>query len=848
MTFNKFELFLIKTLKIGVNANGRKTSKFYNKLLKFSGLSLMNNEVETNQESQTQELQEPQRQEPRREEMTTSNKKEPEPGRTKKIVFSSIGIILLLGLFALIILSGFSFQPAQLVVGKIGYNASYPDSYIIYPSSDSNSGTAFSKNRIPNVYQTSSTNVEVTFGTSAFNSYYYSATLVWIEKSIGTSSSTGSTSSSANESIIKIHNYDDPITKLDSYVKSSTYASTGSAGTISTPGLVVANVLVDLTSGYVYEIGTTGGATAGNATDPSNTFNYSANLTKTLGYSLQGAKITTTKPIPYSFSTVTSIVLSILPFLLIFGFLWWSMKRMGGAGSGQDNVFSIGKSQAKLAQSNVLFSDVAGIEEEKEELIEIVDYLKRPEKYASMGARVPKGVILYGPPGTGKTLLAKAVAGEAKVPFFQVSGSAFEDMLVGVGAKRVRDLFSKAVKSAPAIIFIDEIDSVGSKRGKFDTTAGSLADQTLNQLLAEMDGFSPRSGVIVIAATNRLDVLDEALLRPGRFDRHIKVNLPDIKERVAILNIHSRNKNISTTVDLEDIARRTPGFSGAQLENVLNEATILAVRKDKNAITLDDLDEAIDRVIAGPAKKTRVISLDEKRQIAYHEAGHAIVGLYTKGSEVVEKITIIPRGQAAGYTLSVPEVQELSIQKKSDLLGMVAGLLGGRASEEIVFGKDSISTGAANDFYKATNIVRSMVTQLGMSSIGMAQYYPSEGVSNPYQQRTFSESTAQLIDKEIEKIFKERYEYASKIIKKNRKELDLIVESLLLLETIVKPQIDYIHKYKKLPLEAIEKKKELEEKLRTEELIRKHNEMQQQLEEEFQEIYGKEEVQEAPEE
>lgn len=411
-----------------------------------------------------------------------------------------------------------------------------------------------------------------------------------------------------------------------------------------------------------------------------------------------------------------TILLNFLPIIvsIVFFIILFRMMR-GGQGAGQESVFSIGKSQAKIAQSNVKFTDVAGIEEEKNELIEIVDYLKRPEKYVAMGARVPKGVILYGPPGTGKTLLAKAVAGEAQVPFFQVSGSAFEDMLVGVGAKRVRDLFSKAVKAAPAIIFIDEIDSVGSKRGKLETTSGSLADQTLNQLLAEMDGFSNRSGVIVIAATNRLDVLDDALLRPGRFDRHIQVNLPDIKERTSILKIHARNKNLSSTVDLEDISRRTPGFSGAQLENVLNEATLLAVRKNKNSINTEDLDEAIDRVIAGPAKKTKVISPEEKKQIAYHEAGHALVGLHIKGGDVVQKITIIPRGQAAGYTLSVPEIQELSIQKKSDLLGMVASALGGRASEEIIYGKERVSTGAANDLYKVTNVVRAMVMQLGMS-------------------------------------------------------------------------------------------------------------------------------------
>jgi cell division protease FtsH len=485
-----------------------------------------------------------------------------------------------------------------------------------------------------------------------------------------------------------------------------------------------------------------------------------------------------------------------------------AMKMQGGGQGDEGSIFGIGKSQAKLAQSNVRFSDVAGIEEEKAELIEIVDYLKNPEKYAAMGARTPRGVILYGPPGTGKTLLAKAVAGEARVPFFQVSGSAFEDMLVGVGAKRVRDLFTKAKKAAPAIIFIDELDSVASKRGKMDMASGGggLADQTINQLLAEMDGFSTKTGVVVMAATNRLDVLDDAILRPGRFDRHIQVNLPDIKEREAILKIHARNKNLSSKVHLEDVARRTPGFSGAQLENVLNEATLLAVRFNKSAIGMEEIDEAIDRVIAGPAKKSRVITESEKKQIAYHEAGHALVGLHTPGSDVVEKITIIPRGQAAGYTLSTPEKQEIHIQKKSDLLSIITAILGGRASEEIIYGKSEISTGAANDLFKVTNIVRSMVTQLGMTDLGMTQYIPSEGQINPYAAKLYSEETAQKIDKEINLLIDTQYKKAKVIIEKNRKELDLIVEALILLETIVKNQIDYIHKNLKLPKEAIDKK------------------------------------------
>ncbi len=478
-------------------------------------------------------------------------------------------------------------------------------------------------------------------------------------------------------------------------------------------------------------------------------------------------------------------------------------------GGGEESIFGIGKSQAKLAKTNIKFTDVAGLAEEKIELAEIVDYLKNPNKYVAMGARAPKGMILYGPPGTGKTLLAKAVAGEAKVPFYQVTGSSFEDMLVGVGAKRVRSLFDNAKKTAPSIIFIDEFDSVAAKRGKMEIGGPSagIVDQTINQLLAEMDGFNTESGVVVIAATNRLDVLDEAILRPGRFDRHIQVNLPDIRERELILKLHAKNKNISSGVNLNDIARRTPGFSGAQLENVLNEATLLAVRNNKNVVNTADIDEAIDRVIAGPAKHTRVITEEEKKQIAYHEAGHALVGLNIPGSDVVEKITIIPRGQAAGYTLSTPEKQEIQIQKKSDLLGMITTTLGGRAAEEVVYGKDAISTGAANDLYKITSVARAIVAQLGMTGVGMTQFIPTEGAQNPYS-KSYSEQTAQKIDAEVEKVIQNAYKKAKDIITKNRKELELIVTSLLVLETIVKSQIDYIHKNKKLPPEVIARQKE----------------------------------------
>lgn len=510
---------------------------------------------------------------------------------------------------------------------------------------------------------------------------------------------------------------------------------------------------------------------------------------------------------------VTNIITALLPFvfyaLIIYFIYRFANRGLGGSGEGAESVFTIGRSQAKLAKSTVKFTDVAGIQEEKNELIEIVDYLKNPGRYAQMGARSPRGVILYGPPGTGKTLLAKAVAGEANVPFFQVTGSAFEDMLVGVGAKRVRDLFTKAKKAAPCIIFIDEIDSVGSKRGKVEISNYSVAEQTLNQLLAEMDGFTSRTGVVVMAATNRLDVLDEALLRPGRFDRHIQVTLPDVKERTAILKIHAANKNLSSKVNLEDVARRTPGFSGAQLENVLNEATLLAVRNKKNTISIEDLDEAIDRVMAGPAKKSRVISEQDRKLTACHEAGHAIVGLHLKGAEEVQKITIIPRGQAGGYTLSTPKDAEMLMKRKSDLLNIVAGALGGRAAEEVVYGADNITTGASNDFYKATNIVRAMVTQLGMSRLGMTQFVPSEGVVSPHA-KLYSDKTAEAIDVVINEIIEKQYQVAKQIIETNRDEHDLIVQTLLVQETILKKDIDYIHEHKTMPPGAIDLKKATE--------------------------------------
>ncbi len=521
----------------------------------------------------------------------------------------------------------------------------------------------------------------------------------------------------------------------------------------------------------------------------------------------QASQLAVFPPAPFNWLSLVSLLLPIILIVSMFAISFKLLKSQTGEG-GANSIFGMGKSLAKISKSTTLFSDVAGINEEKFELSEVVDYLKNPEKYVEMGARTPKGVILYGPPGTGKTLLAKAVAGEAGVPFFEASGSSFEDMLVGVGAKRVRDLFKNARKVAPSIIFIDEIDSVASKRGKNDVVGGGggIADQTINQLLAEMDGFNTSTGVIVIAATNRLDVLDDAILRPGRFDRHISVNLPDIKEREEILKIHSRNKKIGKAVSLADIARRTPGFSGAQLENVINEATLLAVRENKKIVSMNDLDEAIDRVIAGPAKKTRTISEEENRLVAYHEAGHALVGLYTDNAEVVEKITIIPRGNAAGYTMQTPKTKETNIKTKKELLQIIRMTLGGRASEEVVYGADMITTGASNDFYKVTRTVKMMVMQLGMYPVGLTQFIPSEGTQNQFM-KDFSESKSKEIDDQIEKIIREEYEEAKKIISANRFELDLIVETLILLETIIKDQIDYIHKYQKLPPEAIEQKR-----------------------------------------
>lgn len=505
-------------------------------------------------------------------------------------------------------------------------------------------------------------------------------------------------------------------------------------------------------------------------------------------------------------------LLSLLFPIALIGIMIYYYSRMmkgGSAGSlfGQkDNTYS------KVTGIKTRFDDVAGIDEVKNELKEVVDYLTRPQKYTAMGARIPRGLILYGPPGTGKTLIAKAVAGEANVPFYQANGASFDDMFVGSGARRIRDLFQKAAKEAPAIIFIDEIDAVAGKRGSNAMIGGGggIADQTINELLSQMDGFTSRDNVIVIAATNRIDTLDPAILRPGRFDLQIQVVLPDIDGREAILKIHARNKNLASDVNLRDIARRTSGFSGAQLEDVLNEATLLAVREDRTSISTKNIDEAIDRVIGGPKRENRVISNEEKMQIAYHEAGHALVGLHKNAGEVVEKITIIPRGQAAGYTMQTPQDQERMIPRRKDMISLIQMALGGRASEEYIFGYDSISAGASNDLYKVTNIARAMVASYGMGNLGLTQYIATEGQANQFK-NNYSDATATKIDENVQALISSNYIEAMNVIKENKDELELIVLTLLVLETIVKPQIDYIHTYKKLPDEVLAHEKELQE-------------------------------------
>lgn len=480
----------------------------------------------------------------------------------------------------------------------------------------------------------------------------------------------------------------------------------------------------------------------------------------------------------------TSLLISFLPLLIFIFFIYIMMNQAGQGGGGGKNVMSFGKSKAKLtdpSESKVRFSDVAGANEEKAELVEIVDFLKDPRRFTGLGARIPAGVLLEGPPGTGKTLLAKAVAGEAGVPFYSISGSEFVEMFVGVGASRVRDLFEEAKKNSPSIIFIDEIDAVGRKRGSSGMSGGNdEREQTLNQLLVEMDGFQGNEGVIVMAATNRSDVLDQALLRPGRFDRRIMVGMPDVKEREAILKVHAKDKPLAEDVDLKQVAKTTPGFSGADLENLLNEAAIVAARRRSDTISPYDVDEASDRVIAGPAKKDRAISEKERIRVAYHEAGHTVVGMVLSEARVVHKVTIVPRGRAGGYAIMLPREDQYLYTKK-DLFEQLVGLLGGRVAEEVFF--NSQSSGASNDFEQATDIARKMVTQYGMSErLGPVQY--ESGKEQTTFDKAYSERVAYEIDQEVLSILNDAHQKAHEIIDAHKEQLTVIAEKLLEVETL----------------------------------------------------------------
>jgi len=500
-------------------------------------------------------------------------------------------------------------------------------------------------------------------------------------------------------------------------------------------------------------------------------------------------------------SSLLLIAVNVLPLVLLVGVAFFFLnKQMAGNRSSMD----FGKSKARLSsdKNKVTFKDVAGLKEEKEEVSELIDFLKNPKKFQKLGARIPKGVLLMGPPGTGKTLLARAVAGEANVPFYYISGSDFVELFVGIGASRVRDMFQQAKRNAPCLIFIDEIDAVGRQRGTGLGGGHDEREQTLNQLLTEMDGFGENTGIIIIAATNRPDVLDPALLRPGRFDRQVTVSLPDIAGREEILKVHAKNKKLGDGVTLNNLAKRTPGFSGADLENLLNEAALLAVRRNKEYITMSEVDEATDRVLMGPAKVSRRYSENDRKLVAYHEAGHAVIGLKLKNASDVQKVTIIPRGTAGGYNMMVPSEEKLC-STKTDLLEEVTGLLGGRVAEEIVF--KEITTGAENDFSKATKIVRAIVCEYGMSDLGPMQLEQQEGAAflgRDYNKtRNFSENVAQEIDTEMRKIINTCYDDAKKIIKDNRKLLNLIAETLLEYETLTKEQIDYLGENGHMPEE-----------------------------------------------
>ena len=538
--------------------------------------------------------------------------------------------------------------------------------------------------------------------------------------------------------------------------------------------------------------------------------NTDANLEWAIGVLNEGmnsrgeAKNKVTVSDPNESNVWLEAILNILPIVLLIGGTIFLFSKMNAGGNRQ--AFEFTKSRAKIeGDIKVRFKDVAGCDEEKEEVKEIIDYLRAPKKFADMGARIPKGVLMVGPPGTGKTLLAKAVAGEADVPFFSISGSDFVEMFVGTGASRVRDMFKKAQQTAPCIVFIDEIDAVGRQRGAGMGGGNDEREQTLNQLLVEMDGIGENKGIVIIAATNRPDVLDPALLRSGRFDRQITVNLPDKKGRTEILEVHARNKKLASDVNLENLAKRCPGFSGADLENVLNEAAILAVRKDAKIITMDDLDEAIDRVMMGPAKKSKTYSEQEKKLVAYHETGHAIIGLKLDNANIVQKVTIIPRGTAGGYNLMTPR-EEKMLPTKSDFMAQITGYLGGRVAEEIVF--NEISAGASNDIQEATKIAKLMVRSYGMSKLGPIQY--DDGSGNVFLGRdytsgsNYSSEIAYEIDKEVRNIINECYMKAKELILANRELLDLIAKTLIEEETLTNEQIMNLVNYGKVVAPVIE--------------------------------------------
>ena len=496
-------------------------------------------------------------------------------------------------------------------------------------------------------------------------------------------------------------------------------------------------------------------------------------------------------------SLFLSIVLAFLPYIIMIGFLVFMLNRMnrGGSGGGPQ-IFNMGKSRAKENGeniSNVTFADVAGIDEAKQELKEVVDFLKEPEKFRKIGAKIPKGVLLLGEPGTGKTLLAKAVAGEAKVPFFSMSGSEFVEMFVGVGASRVRDLFNKARKNAPCIVFIDEIDAVGRKRGTGQGGGNDEREQTLNQLLVEMDGFGTDETIIVLAATNRADVLDRALRRPGRFDRQVVVDMPDIKGREEILKVHAKGKKFAPDVDFKIIAKKTAGMAGADLANILNEGAILAARAGRTEITMADLEEASEKVEMGPEKRSKVVPEKEKRIVAYHESGHAIVNFVLGSETKVHKITMIPRGQAGGYTLSLPAEQKIVYSKKY-FMDEIAIFFGGRAAEEIIFGKDNITSGASNDIQVATSYAQQMVTKLGMSEKFGPVLLDGTREGDMFQSKYYSEQTGKEIDDEIRSIINERYQKALSILNENRSKLEEVTRILLEKETIMGPEFEAIMK------------------------------------------------------